>query len=174
MSAFATVLHDLRSPVNVGTIVRSHVAFGGSDVVFVGLEKPWRFKRNTQAFSRRLERICDITYLKSDDEFFAWCADSDYSPIAIEISSDSMPLPDFRFPERPALVVGNEGQGLSSSFLSSCSGIAVIPQFGDVACLNAGVSAAVAMYEFQRSTPMTREIVGGKFLVPPERQVSPP
>jgi tRNA G18 (ribose-2'-O)-methylase SpoU len=110
---FATILHHLNSPVNVGTIVRSHVAFGGAELVFVGLDKPWRFKKNTQAFSRRLEKLCEITYLPNDEALFTWCAEHDYSPIAIEISPTAKLLSDFIFPDRPALVVGHEGRGLS-------------------------------------------------------------
>ena len=78
---FCTILHNLQSPTNVGTIVRSHVAFGGNEVVFVGHDRPWRFKKSTQAFSRRLERLCDITYLNSDDDLFDWCHSHHYSPI---------------------------------------------------------------------------------------------
>lgn len=52
----ATALRDLKSPHNVGQIVRSHVAFGGGPLVFVGRDAPWRFTRTTQAFSRKLER----------------------------------------------------------------------------------------------------------------------
>ncbi|MFK7961957.1 MAG: hypothetical protein AB8G96_15695 [Phycisphaerales bacterium] len=40
MRRFATVMHQLNSPANVGTIVRTHVAMGGTDLVFVGLEMP--------------------------------------------------------------------------------------------------------------------------------------
>ncbi|MDH5764240.1 MAG: TrmH family RNA methyltransferase [Nitrospinota bacterium] len=33
---FLTVLHQLKSPENVGMIVRSHVAFGGDKVILSG------------------------------------------------------------------------------------------------------------------------------------------
>ncbi len=171
---FATVLHNLTSPVNVGTIVRSHVAFGGAEVVFVGLDKPWRFKKNTQAFSRRLERLCEITYLQNDDELFTWCGDRKYSPIAVEISPTARLLAEFTFPERPALIVGHEGRGLSEAFLDQCDDAVVIPQFGDAACLNVGISAAIAMYEFRRIAPGMRNITRNKFSVPSERRVASP
>lgn len=171
---FATVLHNLNSPVNVGTIVRSHVAFGGAEVIFVGLDKPWRFKKNTQAFSRRLEKLCEITYLPDDDAFFAWCGEHGYSPIAIEISPTACLLADFAFPLRPALIVGHEGRGLSEAFLARCDGTALIPQFGDVPCLNVGISAAIAMYEFRRVAPGMRDVTGNKFSVPVERRVAAP
>jgi len=171
---FATVMHQLTSPVNVGTIVRSHVAFGGEEIAFVGLDVPWRFRKNTQAFSRRLERVCRITYLRDDEEFFAWCEARAWSPIAIEISPLACPLAGFPFPKRPALVVGHEGRGLSEDFLARCAGIAVIPQFGDAPCLNAGVSAAIAMFELRRGATGVREIDRNKFSVPAARRVKGP
>ena len=168
------VLHNLKSPANVGTIIRSQVAFGGSGVVFVGQDKPWRFKKSTEAFSRRLERISEIIYLETDDDFFGWCSWANYSPVAIEIAEEATVLPQFEFPSRSAIVVGNEGKGLSPEFVSRCSSTVVVPQFGDVACLNVGVSAAIAMYELRRSEPLARRIEGAKFEVPVERKVSPP
>ena len=83
---FLTVLHQLKSPENVGMIVRSHVAFGGDKVIFVGQDLPWRFKKSTQAFSRKLEKRCEILYLKTDDDFFLWCEAKHFSPVAIEIA----------------------------------------------------------------------------------------
>lgn len=168
---FCTILHNLQSPTNVGTIVRSHVAFGGNQVVFVGHDHPWRFKKSTQAFSRRLERRCDITYLNSDDDLFDWCHSHHYSPIAIEIKEHATPLADFCFPEKPALIVGHEGTGLPYSLLQRCTATAFIPQFGDAACLNVATSAAIAMYELRRTDNAHREIAGSKFWVPPDRRV---
>jgi len=53
---FCTVLHKLKSPQNVGMIVRSHVANNGAEIVFVGNDLPWEFKKGSQSFSRKLEK----------------------------------------------------------------------------------------------------------------------
>ena len=87
-----TALHTLKSPQNVGMIVRSHVAFGGAQVLFVGHELPWRFRKGTQAFSRKLERQCEIAHCPGDDDFFAWCAEHSVVPVAVEISPDALPV----------------------------------------------------------------------------------
>jgi hypothetical protein len=54
---FWTALNELKSPENAGMIVRSHVAFGGEELVVIGTE-PWQFKKRAQSFSRRLEHLC--------------------------------------------------------------------------------------------------------------------
>lgn len=67
---FATILRELQSPKNVGMIIRSHVALGGGPLVFLGYESPWKFKKGTQAFSRKLEKKCEILNIDNDDFFF--------------------------------------------------------------------------------------------------------
>jgi 23S rRNA (guanosine2251-2'-O)-methyltransferase len=161
---FATVVHNLKSPENTGLILRTHVAFGGERFVMVGPE-PWRFKKRTQAFSRRLEKICKIVYLPDDDALFDWCRAERFSPVAIEIAEDPVLLPSFRFPERPAIIVGHEGQGLSDAFLRRCAHVVTIPQFGPVGCLNVAVSGSLAIYELNRSRPLERAIAGHLFTV---------
>ena len=162
---FCSVLHSLKSPQNVGTIVRTHVAFGGGPVVFVGYDRAWDFKKNTQAFSRKLERHCELVFVENDDAFFSWCEDQEYEAIAIEITTQSSRLPDYSFPSRTAIVVGNEGQGLSPGFLDRCQAVIFIPQFGEAECLNVGVSYAIAAYELNRDRPDILPISGTKFSV---------
>ena len=160
---FCTVLHTLKSPQNVGTIVRSHVAFGGGPVVFVGQELPWQFRKGTQAFSRKLEKQAELVFLADDDLFFKWCADNNYTPVAIEISHNSVMLPNFRFPDFPAIVVGNEATGLPDSFVDRCAHVVTIPQYGPAECLNVGVSASIAIYEANRLSLNANPIDEGKF-----------
>ena len=161
---FATVVHNLKSPENTGIILRTHVAFGGERFVMVGPE-PWRFKKRTQAFSRKLEKVCRVIYLPDDDSLFEWCQAERFEPIGIEIAENSTLLPAFRFPDRPAIIVGHEGQGLSDAFLRRCSGIVTIPQFGPVACLNVAASCSMAIYELNRNRPLKRTIAGHQFRV---------
>jgi 23S rRNA (guanosine2251-2'-O)-methyltransferase len=161
---FATVLHNLKSPENTGLIVRTHVAFGGDKLVMIGPD-PWRFKKSTQAFSRRLEQMTDIVHLKDDDSFFNWCSHEEFTPVAVEISENSHYLPSFIFPSSPAIIVGHEGIGLPADFLARCSAVVTIPQFGPVECLNVAISCSLAIYEFNRSRPVSRHIAGDAYLV---------
>ena len=161
---FTTVVHNLTSPENTGMILRTHVAFGGERFVMVGLE-PWRSKKRTQAFSRRLEKVCRIIYLPDDDALFDWCRAEQFVPVAIEIAEAPVLLPSFRFPERPAIIVGHEGKGLSSEFLQRCAHVVTIPQFGPVGCLNVAVSSSIAIYELNRRRPLERAIDGHVFAV---------
>jgi 23S rRNA (guanosine2251-2'-O)-methyltransferase len=161
---FATVLHNLKSPENAGIIIRTHVAFGGGPFVIVG-PKPWRFKKRAQTFSRRLERICPMLHIPTDDAFFDWCDKKGFSPIAIEITEHATLLPHFKFPQNPAIIIGNESKGLPKSVLFRAQHVVTIPQFGPVECLNAAVAGCMAIYELNRDRDCELTVEGRKFLV---------
>jgi TrmH family RNA methyltransferase len=52
-----------------------------------------------------------------------------------------------------AVAIGNEGKGLSDELLNLCTGKTIIPMRPCAESLNAGVAAAVAMWEMARSWP---------------------
>ena len=157
------ILHSLKSPVNVGSIVRSHRAFGGTSLVFVGHENPWRFKKSTQAFSRRLERDLDITYLDDDDALLEWCQAQRIASVALEISANATPIDQFVFPDDTALICGNEATGLSPDFLTRCDASIVVPQTGPVSSLNVAIACSIALYSYSRQFGSMQPICNGKF-----------
>ena len=46
-----------------------------------------------------------------------------------------------------AIVIGNEGSGMSKSVQDSCDFIAKIPMYGKINSLNASVAAGIVIYE---------------------------
>ena len=50
-----------------------------------------------------------------------------------------------------ALVIGNEGNGISKSVKDACDYIAKIPMNGKINSLNASVAAGIMIYEVQRN-----------------------
>ncbi len=160
---FITILHSLKSPQNVGMIVRSHVAFGGHELIFTGHQFPWNFKKGSQAFSRKLEHQTTILHLPDPEQCIDWCQQCQYQMVALEIAEPPVYLPHITFPKRVALIVGNEASGLDATFLAQCDHIVTIPQFGPVGSLNVAVAASLAMYEFCRERTDVRRIENHKY-----------
>jgi tRNA G18 (ribose-2'-O)-methylase SpoU len=160
---FCTILHSLKSPQNVGMIVRTHTAYGGKDLIITGQDLPWKFKKGTQAFSRKLEKICSIKHIPDPKMSLKWCNENGYSTVAIEIMEDPVFLDEFIFPDRAAIIVGKEGTGLESKFLDACDHAVTIRQIGEVGSLNVAVSASLAMYEFNRHSIDINKIIGNKY-----------
>jgi 23S rRNA (guanosine2251-2'-O)-methyltransferase len=50
-----------------------------------------------------------------------------------------------------AVVIGNEGRGLSRLVREECDGIVSIPMFGNINSLNASVAAGVVIYEIVKT-----------------------
>lgn len=145
-------------------IVRSHRAFGGDRIAFVGHERPWQFRKSTQAFSRRLESQLDTVYLADDDALLDWCEQEKLACVALEISPSAIPVPEFSFPRDVALVCGNEASGLSEQILAACDATIVVPQTGPVGSLNVAMACTIALYSYSLQHGSPVPIAGNKFV----------
>ena len=71
-----------------------------------------------------------------------------YVVVAVEQTSQSVPLQEFTFPKKVVLLIGNEQEGLNADILSHHVDRTVeIPQLGIMRCLNAHVSAACCLWQ---------------------------
>jgi tRNA G18 (ribose-2'-O)-methylase SpoU len=66
---------------------------------------------------------------------------------AVEAESE---LQDVDFRQSVALVIGNEGHGLSPELRAACDQLVRIPQIGRTESLNAAVAAGILCYEVHR------------------------
>jgi tRNA G18 (ribose-2'-O)-methylase SpoU len=76
-----------------------------------------------------------------------------YQLVALEQTTGSESLFDFRFERKTALVVGNERSGLDEESLSIVHRVVEIPMFGLPYALNVGTATAMALYEYCRQFP---------------------
>ena len=68
----------------------------------------------------------------------------------LDWGDDAKPYTAIDFTGRAALVVGAEGAGISRLVRDTCDFVAVLPMLGAIESLNAGVAAAVCLYEMLR------------------------
>lgn len=160
---FCTVLHQLKSPQNVGMIVRSHVAHGGGEVIFTGHDLPWQFKKGSESFSRKLETQVTIKHFPEPDEALAYLRRAGYAVVVVEIAEQAASLVDFKFPDKVALLLGNEASGVPAELLQKADHIISIPQYGAVGSLNVAVSASITMYELMKGQ-VVREVSGDEYV----------
>lgn len=135
------ILDNLQDPGNVGTLVRSAMAFGFDDIYLIGGADPYSEKVIRSSAGTILNarlHICDFETIKQNKEKIAQnfiVADMDGEPI------DKIHLPKNRF----AVIIGNEGQGVSDEFLSLANTKVSIPMSSKVESLNAGVAGSIIM-----------------------------
>ncbi len=68
----------------------------------------------------------------------------------LDWGKDAKPYTEIDFRGRAGLVVGAEGNGITRLVRETCDFIAVLPMPGAIESLNAGVAAAVCLYEMLR------------------------
>jgi tRNA G18 (ribose-2'-O)-methylase SpoU len=78
--------------------------------------------------------------------------DAGFELAALALSDDAVPLDEFRSrqPERVALMLGAEGDGLSRTALAAADTVVRIPMAGGVDSLNVAAASAVALWELRR------------------------
>jgi len=136
------VLDAVRDPGNVGTLIRAAEAMGATGVVaLAGTADPWSPKvvRAASGSSIRLP-ILEAEW----DDALVWLRESD-TPLWVA-ASDGEPVGRTEpCPGRVALVLGNEGAGVSAPILEAADRVVAIPMRGEVESLNAAVAGAILM-----------------------------
>lgn len=141
------VLENVVDPTNVGAIFRS-VAAIGADAVLVT-------PRCSDPFYRRAIRVSMGTVLQVPwTRLGDWTStrrlltDSGFHVAALALNEDSVPLREFAAtaPERVALILGTEGEGLTAEAMAAADTIVQIPMRHGIDSLNVAAAAAVAIY----------------------------
>lgn len=143
------ILDHLEDPQNLGAIIRTADVLGAHGVVIpkdrAASVTPAVVKASSGAVSYMpVSRVVNLANVIRDlKKGGVWIVGADSS------SSTSVHQEDFKNLDI-ALVIGNEGKGLSQKIKSECDFLVSIPQSGKVSSLNASVAAGVMIYEIIR------------------------
>jgi TrmH family RNA methyltransferase len=146
-----TVFDRPASPGNIGTLVRSVDAFGGSGVVVTGHAADPYDPRCVRASTGSMLNVPTVR-VPSHEQVLAWVrrqADHDGAPWTVLGLEEGARLPVRRSDLTGAavLVVGNETRGLSRAWREACDELVSIPMVGEASSLNAAVSASIVLHE---------------------------
>ena len=135
------ILDKLQDPGNVGTLVRSALAFGFDDIYLVEGADPYSEKviRSSAGLvmSARIH-VCNFETIKNNKEKIA------NSFIAADMGGEN--INKIHLPKgKVAVIIGNEGKGVSEQFMSLANSIVSIPMTSKVESLNAGVAGSIIM-----------------------------
>ena len=86
-------------------------------------------------------------YFNSSEQFLSFAKENNIELLIADMSGENLFLtkkPKNKF----AIVIGNEGNGVSKVFLQSNSKVVSIPMKNNLESLNAGVASAIFMYYF--------------------------
>lgn len=141
------VVESLRSPGNLGTMLRSAEATGATGMIFLG--------RQCDPFDPSVVRasmggLFPLPLVRSTPrELSAWAAEHGIVLVGLSPQADRL-WTDLPSGVAIGLVVGEERAGLSEGLCGLCQQTVRLPMVGCADSLNVAVAASVVMYELVR------------------------
>lgn len=141
------ILDHLEDPHNFGAIIRTCEAAGITSII---IPKDRSVKVNATVMKTSagtLEKV-NIAMVSNLTNAIKTLKDNGFWIIGTDMEGTDYKKIDYT--GKIALIIGNEGKGMSRLVAENCDFIAKIPMYGTVNSLNASVAAALVIYEAVR------------------------
>ena len=149
------VLEDIVDHTNVGAVFRSAAGLGVDAVLVTPRCADPLYRRAVRVSMGTVFQV-PWTRIEPWPDAVSTLRGLGFEVVALALTEESLPLDDYASvaPERVALVLGTEGDGLSRHTLHAVDRAVRIPMAGEVDSLNVAAAAAVASWELRvhRST----------------------
>ena len=138
------VLDTLQDPGNVGTLIRSALAFD-YDKVYVS-------ESTVDIYNEKVVRasqgaIFKINVVKRElNEIYRILKNNEFHILVTSLTDNSIYLEEVEKKEKFAIVLGNEGNGVSEVSLKNASSVVKIKMSDKIDSLNVGVAGSIVMY----------------------------
>ncbi len=139
-------LDDIQDPGNLGTIIRSAVAFGFKNIL---LSEHTVDVYNSKVIRSTEGMLFHVNILRRNLEEFLNGIKDEYLIYGTDVKNGET-VENIIFPYQFALIIGNEGNGMSENIKALCDKFLYIPMNSLCESLNAGVSASILMYEISK------------------------
>ncbi len=141
------LIDSLQDPGNLGTIIRSAVAFN-VDTIVLGNNTVDLYNEKVLRATQGL--IFHINIIKRDlKEFIEDIQKKGYLVYGTKVTH-GLPVEQMDVNNKYALIVGNEGVGVSKELLDMCDDYIYIPMNVNCESLNVGVASSIILYELNK------------------------
>lgn len=158
------IANNLRSIHNVGSLLRTADGLGVNKIILCGYT-PHPSTSNDDRLpheAAKITRQIHKTALGAEESMnWEWQPDAlqvisrlkaeGYTIAALEQTANSTTLPGFSPPDKIALILGREVEGVEPEVLEKCDISLEIPMFGQKESFNVTQAAAIAMYHIKFS-----------------------
>ncbi|HOB25529.1 MAG TPA: RNA methyltransferase [Bacilli bacterium] len=139
------ILDDVQNPLNLGTIIRSSVAFG-IDTIIASTNTVDVY--NDKVIRGSEGMIFNINYIKADLAKIIPSL-SEYTIYTTNVTTGES-LDKINIDKPYAIIVGNEGAGVSDEVASYATNTIYIPMNDKCESLNVSIATSIILYEFSR------------------------
>jgi tRNA G18 (ribose-2'-O)-methylase SpoU len=151
--------HNVRSCHNVGSLLRTADGLGAAKVYLTGYT-PYplaaddgRLPHEAAKIARQIHKTAlgaehSVPWRHHENilEVFRTLRDDGFAIAALEQVPDSVKLPGYQPPEKLAIVVGREVEGIEPEILAACDFALEVPMSGRKESFNVAAAAAMALY----------------------------
>ncbi|UYQ78985.1 RNA methyltransferase [Glutamicibacter sp. JL.03c] len=146
-SSRIAILEDIADHTNLGAIIRSASGLGVDAVLLTPkCVDPW-YRRSARV---SMGTVFDLPWVRLE----SWPQDLDklkshgYALLAMELTEDAVALNDVHLAagQKVAMILGNEGRGVTQEALDAVDRTVIIPMHRDVDSLNVGAASAIAFW----------------------------
>ena len=146
---FLVLLDHLEDPHNLGAIIRTSEA-AGVDAIVMTKDRQVMINSTVMKTSVGTLDNMDIVAVTNLVQTIEELKKNGYWIVGTALEN-SVDYRDIDYSGKIALVIGNEGSGISRLVAKSCDFIAKIPMYGTTNSLNASVAAGIMIYEVVRN-----------------------
>ncbi|RRO14010.1 TrmH family RNA methyltransferase [Flavobacteriaceae bacterium 14752] len=137
----------LNSPANLGSLCRIAEAFGVAKLYINQTNKDFLKSNRFKKTARHTDQYLDLEFYTDFTQLFKTLKVEKYESVALEYCDKSVALPQIKFNEKTALVVGNEKSGVSETILNFVEKSTHIDMYGRSSSINVVQATAIALYE---------------------------
>lgn len=148
-NALVVILDHLEDPQNVGSILRTACAVGATGVIIPEDRASGITPAAVRASAGGAEHV-QVAHVVNLVRAITDLKEAGLWMTGLDWGKDAKTYTKIDFRGRVGLVIGAEGAGISRLVRENCDFIAELPMPGGFESLNAGVAAAVTMYEVIR------------------------
>ena len=142
------ILDNIQDPGNLGTIIRSAVAFN-LDTLILSNDCVDLYNDKTIRSSEGM--LFKLNILRKDlNTFLTELKNNNYTIYGTDVINGSI-VGEIKFPKKYAIIIGNEGKGLKSTLKNLVDQNIYIPMSPNAESLNAGIAASIIMYEMSKN-----------------------
>ncbi len=138
------LLDNIQDPGNLGTIIRSAVAFN-IDTIIVSPDTVDLYNDKTIRSSEGMLFHINVIKQNLEDAIDA-LKNKDYKIYGTNVEN-GLDLKETSFLNKVAVIIGNEGNGVKKALQDKCDSLIYIPISSSCESLNAGVAASIIFYE---------------------------